>query len=53
VEWPEKADGLLPPPDLHVRLAAPPAGGRDATLEAETEGGRACVTELAQHFSGR
>jgi tRNA threonylcarbamoyladenosine biosynthesis protein TsaE len=53
VEWPEKADGLLPAPDLRIRLAAPPAGGRDATLEAQTEAGRACLTELARASSAR
>jgi tRNA threonylcarbamoyladenosine biosynthesis protein TsaE len=53
VEWPEKAAGLLPPPDLHVRLVSPPPGGRDATVEARTEAGRACVTELARTYSGR
>jgi tRNA threonylcarbamoyladenosine biosynthesis protein TsaE len=53
VEWPEKADGLLPAPDLCIRLATPPAGGRDATLEAQTEAGRACLTELARVFFGR
>src|SRR5262245_5945426 len=30
VEWPEKAAGLLPPPDLHVRLDTPSTGGRRA-----------------------
>ena len=53
VEWPEKAAGLLPPPDLLVRLATPPGGGRDATLEAATELGRASLTELARAYSGR
>ena len=53
VEWPEKAAGLLPPADLRIRLATPPAGGRDATLEAETETGRACLTALARDYSGR
>lgn len=53
VEWPEKAAGLLPPPDLRISLSTPPAGGRDATLAAETETGRACLTELARDYSGR
>jgi tRNA threonylcarbamoyladenosine biosynthesis protein TsaE len=53
VEWPEKAAGLLPPPDLRVRLATPPGGGRDATLEAATEPGRVSLTELARAYSGR
>jgi tRNA threonylcarbamoyladenosine biosynthesis protein TsaE len=52
VEWPDKAAGL-PAPDLRVCLAAPPAGGRDATLEAATEPGRVGLTELARAYSGR
>ncbi|ARP91562.1 tRNA (adenosine(37)-N6)-threonylcarbamoyltransferase complex ATPase subunit type 1 TsaE [Bordetella genomosp. 9] len=39
IEWPEKAEGLLPPPDLHISLAY--AGpGRDATLTAYTARGQ-------------
>ncbi len=53
VEWPEKADGLLPPPDVRIRLSTPPPGGRDATLESATEAGRTCLTELARAYSGR
>ncbi len=48
VEWPEKAGVRLPPADLRIRLAAPPRGGRDATIEAHTEIGRSCLTELAR-----
>ena len=53
VEWPEKAAGLLPAPDLAIRLAAPPAGGRDATIDAQTDAGRTCLTELARDCSAR
>jgi tRNA threonylcarbamoyladenosine biosynthesis protein TsaE len=53
VEWPEKAAGLLPPPDLHIRLAMPPGGGRDAVVEADTESGRCSLSELARHYSAR
>jgi len=53
VEWPEKAAGLLPPPDLRVRLAMPASGGRDAIVEGDTELGRWCLSELAQHYSAR
>jgi tRNA threonylcarbamoyladenosine biosynthesis protein TsaE len=53
VEWPEKAAGLLPPADLRVYLALPPQGGRDATLAADTELGRACLNELARHYAAR
>ena len=53
IEWPEKAAGRLPPADLRIRLATPPTGGRDAMVEAETEIGRACVSELARVYSAR
>lgn len=51
VEWPERAAGLLPPADLCVRLAAPPAGGRDATIDAGTTRGEQCLTALAAWLS--
>jgi tRNA threonylcarbamoyladenosine biosynthesis protein TsaE len=46
VEWPEKAAGLLPPPDLAITLAPAPDGGRDATAAAMTELGTACLERL-------
>ena len=39
VEWPERGQGGLPPPDLGVRLAAAGAGRR-ASLQAGSEAGR-------------
>jgi tRNA threonylcarbamoyladenosine biosynthesis protein TsaE len=53
IEWPEKAAGLLPPADVRLRLTAPRAGGRDATLDAETAAGRSCLTALARSYAGR
>jgi len=53
VEWPEKAAGLLPPADLRIRLSFPPGTGRDATLDAGTELGRACLSELVRAYSAR
>ena len=53
VEWPEKVAGLLPPPDLLIRLDIPATGGRNATLEAETEPGRWCLSALAHSYSAR
>jgi tRNA threonylcarbamoyladenosine biosynthesis protein TsaE len=47
VEWPERAAALLPPPDVRIRLVDPPGGGRDATIDAPTERGRACLSALA------
>ena len=39
IEWPEKAQGLLPAPDLHISLSyAEP--GRDAALTAYTDRGQ-------------
>lgn len=45
VEWPEKAAGFLPPPDVEVRLRIRD-GGREAELEAATEAGRQCLNRL-------
>jgi tRNA threonylcarbamoyladenosine biosynthesis protein TsaE len=47
VEWPEKAGGQLPAPD--VRIALEVAGsGRSVTLSADTEAGRNCLKQLHQ-----
>jgi tRNA threonylcarbamoyladenosine biosynthesis protein TsaE len=53
VEWPEKAAGRLPQPDLHITLAILPAGGRAATIRAMTEAGRGCLAGLAHVRSAR
>ncbi len=46
VEWPEKAAGQLPPPDLWIRLAA--AGeGRRAELSAGSVAGQQCLASLS------
>jgi len=45
VEWPEKAAGLLPGPDLTVRLDIL-AEGRTVRVSAGTEVGRRCVEAL-------
>jgi len=45
VEWPEKADGVLPPPDLHVFLSV--AGtGRDVELQPSSALGTSCLQRL-------
>ena len=47
VEWPEKAEGVLPPPDLRVILGI--AGhGRDVELHAFSALGTSCLQRL--HF---
>ena len=45
VEWPEKADGVLPAPDLNVFLTV--AGhGRDVELQASSALGTSCLQRL-------
>jgi tRNA threonylcarbamoyladenosine biosynthesis protein TsaE len=46
VEWPEKAEGHLPPPDLWIRLEHA-AAGREARIAAHTEAGRQCLDLLS------
>jgi tRNA threonylcarbamoyladenosine biosynthesis protein TsaE len=46
VEWPERAGTHAPAADLLVRLASGGTGGRDATLAALSERGRACIDRL-------
>lgn len=46
VEWPEKAAGQLPPPDLWIRLGL--AGeSRTAELSAHSDAGRQCLSALS------
>jgi len=45
VEWPEKAGGLLPPPDIRISLDIRESG-RDVTVEAGSEKGRLCLQLL-------
>jgi len=42
VEWPEKANGLLPPADLRFFIHIVEAG-RDVEIRADTEAGRLCL----------
>ncbi|WP_026640933.1 tRNA (adenosine(37)-N6)-threonylcarbamoyltransferase complex ATPase subunit type 1 TsaE [Bordetella petrii] len=45
IEWPERAEGLLPPPDMQISLAY--AGpGRDATLTAHTARGQTWLNAI-------
>jgi tRNA threonylcarbamoyladenosine biosynthesis protein TsaE len=46
VEWPEKAEGLLPAADMTVLLTVTPADTRHAMLQANTPRGRAMITAL-------
>lgn len=45
VEWPERAAGFLPRPDLSLTLAIR-GEGRQAVLVAESETGRDCLQQL-------
>jgi tRNA threonylcarbamoyladenosine biosynthesis protein TsaE len=47
VEWPEKAGGVLPPPDLDVFLSVN-GDGRDVELQALSDKGQLCLERLIQ-----
>lgn len=50
VEWPEKAEGLLPQPDLEIQLAVW-LHGRRAVLVAHSESGNRCISALKSQES--
>lgn len=50
VEWPERAGGLLAPPDLSVRLELAGAGRR-AWLSSATPAGAAWLAQARQRYS--
>ncbi len=47
IEWPERGAGVLPPPDLTIRLH-PAGSGRDLAVEAGSPRGERIVKRLAQ-----
>ncbi|UOD49937.1 tRNA (adenosine(37)-N6)-threonylcarbamoyltransferase complex ATPase subunit type 1 TsaE [Orrella daihaiensis] len=47
IEWPEKADGQLPTPDLMISLSYK-GEGRVARIEAQTKRGAAWLTTLSE-----
>jgi len=49
VEWPEKAEGLLPPPDVQIALAAS-GSGRSASLRASSPTGTTFLEKAARAF---
>jgi len=49
VEWPERAGGLLPPPDVEITLA-PSGAGRTASFTPRSERGRALLACLASRW---
>ncbi|MBC3831743.1 tRNA (adenosine(37)-N6)-threonylcarbamoyltransferase complex ATPase subunit type 1 TsaE [Undibacterium amnicola] len=48
IEWPEKADGILPLPDLEIHFAIIDVG-REVELRALSEKGKVCLSQL--HFA--
>ncbi|WP_420837173.1 tRNA (adenosine(37)-N6)-threonylcarbamoyltransferase complex ATPase subunit type 1 TsaE [Chromobacterium sphagni] len=52
VEWPEKADSLLPPADIVLELAV--AGeGRTYQFQAQTQTGQSCLLRLSTRNAAR
>jgi tRNA threonylcarbamoyladenosine biosynthesis protein TsaE len=49
VEWPERATGLLSPPDLSITLKYSDAG-RNALLEAHSPAGEDWLASASQHY---
>lgn len=45
VEWPEKAEAVLPPPDINISLTVI-GEGRDVELQASSEQGVECLNRL-------
>jgi tRNA threonylcarbamoyladenosine biosynthesis protein TsaE len=52
IEWPEKARGRLPPPDVEITLQIQDSG-RLAILTASTPAGMRCLDAARLHFSDR
>jgi tRNA threonylcarbamoyladenosine biosynthesis protein TsaE len=52
VEWPERAEGLLSPPDLSITLKYSDAG-RNALLEAHSPAGEDWLASASQRYSSR
>jgi tRNA threonylcarbamoyladenosine biosynthesis protein TsaE len=48
VEWPEKAQGLMPAPDLSLELATQEDESRIVTLKAHSPTGLRLLEDLAQ-----
>lgn len=47
VEWPDKGAGFLPRPDWCISLKERPEGGREVTIDAQTEVGVAVLKRLS------
>jgi tRNA threonylcarbamoyladenosine biosynthesis protein TsaE len=56
IEWPERVAGLLPRPDLELRLSHPldsAMPGRELAIEAHTAEGERCLTAITEHGGAR
>ena len=51
-EWPEKAAGMLPTPDLRLLLQVNDDDSRDVRAEARTSRGQALLAELDRQLAG-
>jgi tRNA threonylcarbamoyladenosine biosynthesis protein TsaE len=49
IEWPGKAGGLLPPPDVEIVLESS-GEGRNASLRSHSARGQKCLTLVAQCY---
>ena len=49
IEWPEKAGGLLPPPDVEIVLESS-GEGRNVSLHSRSVPGQKCLTLLKPRF---
>jgi tRNA threonylcarbamoyladenosine biosynthesis protein TsaE len=50
IEWPEKAEGSVPPADLEIALE-PSGSGRSASFTSNSPTGRECLAMLARRFA--
>ena len=48
VEWPENAAGVVPAADIRIEMKIA-GSGRQLEIDADTEAGRRCLKQLAQH----
>lgn len=49
VEWPQRGEGWLPPPDLRIHLTLADEG-REARIEAGSDRGRRALARLSEHL---
>ncbi len=52
-EWPDKAAGMLPPPDLRLAIEVNADDSRDVRAQAHTPQGQALLAELARRLASQ